>query len=85
MLVPPPPTPASHVSVPPPMSPRRTPTPAQSPTEQFNIAMKDFLQKVADAQNKSTIKHTFFQNFENIYFLLSVKNILPKGNTSDII
>ncbi|KAL4224027.1 hypothetical protein ACF0H5_017484 [Mactra antiquata] len=53
VLIPPPPTPASHASVPPPiMTPRRTPTPAVSPTEQFNIAMKDFLQKIADAQNR---------------------------------
>ncbi|XP_053375032.1 uncharacterized protein LOC123533928 isoform X2 [Mercenaria mercenaria] len=54
VLVPPPPTPASYASVPPPpvQVPARTPTPAQSPTDQFNHAMRDFLKKITDAQNR---------------------------------
>ena len=56
VLVPPPPSVASQTAMPTPMpvpGPARTPTPAQSPTDQFNHAMRDFLKKIADAQNKS--------------------------------
>ncbi|XP_052802733.1 uncharacterized protein LOC128232959 isoform X2 [Mya arenaria] len=55
ILVPPPPTPASRHSIPPPpirQTPARTPTPATSPTEQFNVVMRDFIKKIADAQNR---------------------------------
>lgn len=54
VLVPPPPTPASHASVPPPptVGPPRTPTPAQTPTDQFTHALRDFLKKITDAQKK---------------------------------
>ncbi|XP_060558814.1 uncharacterized protein LOC132719086 [Ruditapes philippinarum] len=53
VLVPPPPSVASQTTMHTPVPvPARTPTPAQSPTDQFNHAMRDFLKKIADAQNK---------------------------------
>ncbi|KAH3885194.1 uncharacterized protein LOC127839191 [Dreissena polymorpha] len=53
ILVPPPPTAASRLTMapPPPVSAQRTPTPAATPTELFNEAMKCLIQKVAKTQN----------------------------------
>lgn len=54
VIVPPPPSRASYISVaqPLPVAQPRTPTPALTPTDQFTQTMKDFLKKIADAQNK---------------------------------
>ena len=46
-----------------PKTPVRTPTPAQSPTDQFKQAMRDFLKKIADAQNKSEFSLICCQTF----------------------
>ena len=56
ILVPPYPTPASHMSIPTPVpqkTPVRTPTPRTSPTEQFNLAVGDLLKKIREAQHRS--------------------------------
>jgi hypothetical protein len=56
--------------------PARTPTPAQSPTDQFNHAMRDFLKKIADAQNKSKLLYIlvliFLYIFGYLYFVYNM-------------